>query len=215
MAGIEDAVSIFVVVGSSDIKALVEVVSQIHVWSFPVSNLLVGVSFPPSHHSIGTVSETLAILSGQSEQDIASKSDGSGSMIKHEPLVVVVRVVSVNSQQVLVATDVTAAHEQSSVGCHFRSQVESDFVFVKVRWICNSVLVNDPTLISFIVAIPPGHVSVVIIVTNSTVNVKTFASVVSDCFSCFLVPMNLLMDFTLPWSDDSSITDSVADSQLV
>jgi hypothetical protein len=70
-----------------------------------------------------------------------------------------------------------------------------------------------PSLVESIVAVPEDNVSVVFVLTS--VNVKTFLSIVSDVSEFTSVVGNLLVDFVLVCSDDSSATNSESLSSLV
>jgi hypothetical protein len=75
------------------------------------------------------------------------------------------------------------------------------------------VLVNPPSLVLSIVAVPEDDVSVVSVA--STMNIETFLSVVSDVSLGTRVPSDFVFVLSSVWSDVSSDTNSESVSELV
>jgi len=120
--------------------------------------------------------------------------------------------VVLDSNSELVSSNVLSVDE-GSLGFHLGSDLESHLVTKWLFWVGESSLVNVPSLVETVVAVPEDNVSVVVVV--STVNVQTFSTVVSNVSSGSTVPGESLVDLGSPWSDSSSNSDLVTLSLLV
>lgn len=93
------------------------------------------------------VSPVLSVLlDGHGVSGVGSRSDGSGSPVEDEPLLDVVRVVVLDSESVLVGTNVLS-DEQGSVGAHSRFDLELETVSEWVSWEMDSGSVEHPSLV--------------------------------------------------------------------
>jgi len=202
------AVCIVDVLSTSYIKALVDVVLDVGFVTFPVGELLVGLLLVLSHDSVGTIGEALASSSGHCESDVRCSSDCLCPVVELEPLLDVVWVVGVDSQQVLVVSNVTT-QEESSVACHLGLQLELVASWVE-GWVgvSYSGSVKDPLLTCSWVAGPEDDVSVLMV--GLTIHIKALASVVPQVRVRTLPESEVLVDFTSPRTDHSSNSDSVA-----
>jgi len=154
----------------------------------------------------------LAGLVGDGERSLASSSDGSGSLIENEPLLLTLWVVVSDSESVLLSSDVLG-EEEGAVVLHLRLNLELDSVIEWLVWISPSDLVNGPSLVGTIVAIPEDSMSVVLV--SSSVDVEALVSVVADVSDRSIEPSDSLVDLALEWSHDGGDVDLVALAGLV
>ena len=117
-----------------------------------------------------------------------------------------------DSESVVVVTDVLMPEEGSSAS-HLGSELELDVVTKNWSVVDGSSLVNLPSLVETLVAIPVNDMSVVVIV--STVDIQTFSTVVSNVSSRSVEPSDSLVDSSRVWLDVSSNTNSPVLSSLV
>lgn len=111
-----------------------------------ISNLLIlslGSTFIRSHDSSVCNFHVLTLLVRQSVISLDIGSDGSGSMIKDVPLVVISWFVILKSQSVLVCTNMFL-HNDSSSSSHIASDLESLFIIERLFSSEGSCLVNSP-----------------------------------------------------------------------
>lgn len=99
------------------------------------------------------------------------------SSVESEPLVVSEWLVVLNSNSILVASNMLMPRKCSST-THSGSELELDSIVQWLSWIGNGSLVNPPTLVGTIVAVPEDNMPVVSV--RSTMNIKAFTAVVSD-----------------------------------
>lgn len=109
-------------------------------------------------------------------------------------------------------------HVNSSSSSHFRSELELNSI--SKRWFF--ILDNDsevgnldesPSLVGTVVAVPEDHMSHVVVV--ATVDIEALTSIISDVSSVTTIDSDLLVNFSSPWSDDSSSSDVETLSKLV
>jgi hypothetical protein len=115
MAAPPDGVSSVNVSCSMDIKALSEVVSNVSFVSWVESSLLVRLVSVSSHDSGSTFSESLTLLAGDNSVSVSIRSDSSSSFVEDEPLLVVSRVAILDSQSVLMSSNVLLDDESSTL----------------------------------------------------------------------------------------------------
>jgi len=121
-------------------------------------------------------------------------------------------VVVLSHHEELVLTPVSSDGDGSVLSVSV-SDHELNVVTQWLSWPFEGGLVNVPSLVETVVAVPEDNVSVVVVV--STVNVQTFSTVVSNVSSGSTVPGESLVDLGSPWSDSSSNSDPVTLSLLV
>jgi len=104
-------------------------------------------SIEPSHHLVWVGSSvvsnnsgvvvghhvSLTVLNGDDESLVGSRSNGLGSPVEAPPLFVAVRIVILDSQSVLLSTNVFMP-EQSSLGVHSSLDLESSSISNWVSW---------------------------------------------------------------------------------
>lgn len=152
-----DDVSVLMVVSSVNIQTFLWQISDVLSGTLVEEGLLVVRVSPWSHDGGDSDSPSVSILVGQGEFSIRGSSNGSGSVIEDEPLLVVPWHVVSDSQSVLVVTDVLVS-EQSSVSAHSGLNLELNSVFEWVAlWNSNTLGVNSPSLSSVVLVPPPGH----------------------------------------------------------
>ena len=159
---------------------------------------------PESHLVSSSVGDNPVLLS--------SSSDGLGSSVEVEPLSVVPWLVVVDSESVVVVSDMLVP-EQGSVAAHSGSDLESDSVSENWLVVDGTDLVEPPSLVGTIVAVPEDDVSVVTVV--CTVHIQALSSVVLDVSVVAVDPSDLVLVETLVWSGSSSDSDSEACAELV
>ena len=91
--------------------------------------------------------------------------------------------------------------------------MELDSVTKWVSWVLSGFGVDVPGLVKTVVAVPVDDMSVVSV--GCSMNIKTFLWQVSDVLSGTLVEESLLVVTALPWSHDSSNSDSPSLTVLV
>lgn len=200
MAVVEDDMSIVRVGSSMDIEALATVVSNVLDLSrVPLDLLGVGSSVW-SDNSSNVDLEALASLVGNSVLSLGEGSDGLSSGIEDPPLLVVVWIVVLDSESILVVSDVLSEVQGSLVGEHSRSDLELNSRSKWLNWVVNSLLVEVPSLVGSIVAVVPNGPSLVMVI--STVDIEASSSNISDVLDASSVPSDLLEGFSLGWSHD-------------
>lgn len=153
-----DDVSVLMVVSSVNIQTFLWQISDVLSGTLVEEGLLVVRVSPWSHDGGDSDSPSVSLLVGQGEFSIRGSSNGSGSVIEDEPLLVVPWHVVSDSQSVLVVTDVLVS-EQSSVSAHSGLNLELNSVFEWVAlWNSNTLGVNSPSLSSVVLVPPPGEV---------------------------------------------------------
>jgi len=120
--------------------------------------------------------------------------------------------VVLDSNSELVSSDMLSV-DKGSLASHLRSDLESHFVGKWLSWVSESSLVNVPSLVEAVVAVPEDNMSIVVVV--SAVNVEALSTVVSNVSSRSSVPSESLVDLGSPWSDGSGNTNFVTLSLLV
>lgn len=101
-------------------------------------------------------------------------------MVKDPPLSHIVWIVILDSQSVLMMTNVLMPEESSSA-LHLGLELEFDSVVEWISWEMNSSSVNPPSLVSAVMAAVPDGNSMVGVM--GTMNVKAVSSSVSDVSS--------------------------------
>jgi hypothetical protein len=139
-------------------------------------------------------------------------SDGLSSSVHEPPLLIIPWLMVLDSESVVVVTDVLMPEEGSSGG-HLRSQLEPNVVTEDWSVVTGTNLIQSPCLVEVIVAVPEGNVSVVMIV--FTMNIKALSSVVLDVSSASIVPSDSLVDRTIVLLDVGSDSNSPVSSSLV
>lgn len=143
-------------------------------------------------------------LDGDGLVSVREGSDRFGSLVEHEPLLVVVWVSVSDSQSVLMASDMLG-DDQGSVGWHGRLDLESKSVSQWVSWEVNTLLVEVPSLVCTVVASPEDSVSVVVVVTS--MDIEAESGNISDVSSASWPEGGSLVSLGSPLSDDSSATN--------
>ena len=162
------------------IKAFLAIVSDVSSSSTVENGSLVNFLSPWSGSGSDTNSVACSLLVCNDEASVIGGSDGSGSSVEDPPLLVVLWIVISDSESVLTGSDVLSI-EESSVVFHLRFDLESDVVSIWLLWICPADLINLPSLVLSVMAVPPGNMSSVSV--SSTMDIKAFASDVSDSLS--------------------------------
>lgn len=91
--------------------------------------------------------------------------------------------------------------------------MESSVVIDWLSWVSPSELIDLPSLVQSIVAVPEGNVSVVYI--SSSINIETFSIQGSDSSSWVVEPSHLLVNLISPDSGNSNLSNSVSISLSV
>lgn len=208
----EGSVLVVYVLSTPNIEALSTIVSNVSLGSSIEGRSLVDLTNPWSNSGSNSDSITLLDLVGNDELSLFRSSDSSSSLVKDEPLSSFSWEIVSDSESELVSTDVFTP-EEGSVGSHSRSDLEFDSILEWLLWIFNTLLINVPGLVEAVVAVPPGDVLVVLVL--STPDIEAFLTVVSDVSDSSTVPGDSLSLFFTPGSDDSSLSDSESLSSLV
>lgn len=174
MAFVPDQVSIVSVGATVDIEASVADISDVSHRSSEPSDLLEWlVSEWSRNGSIVPVSPVVStLLDGHSKSSVTLWSDSSGSPVKDPPLLNVSWVVVLDSESVLMASDVLSI-DNSSVVSHSRSNLELLTATEWVSWEVNALSGDEPSLVGTVVASPEDNVSVVVVVTSMDIKAVT------------------------------------------
>ena len=105
---------------------------------------------------------------GDSSLLVGFLSNGSGSAVKDEPLVVISWIVILDSNSVLMTTNVFM-NRKSTTTLHSRSQLEPLSVSKWLLWELELLLVDEPSLVETVMAVVEDYMSVVSV--GSTVNI--------------------------------------------
>jgi hypothetical protein len=170
------------------------------------------VSLVNSDDSWVTESHLVSSSVGDNPVFLSSSSDGLGSSVEVEPLSVVPWLVVVDSQSVVVVTNVLMP-EQGSVAAHSGSNLESDSVTKDWSVIDSTLLVEPPSLVGTIVAVPEDDVSVMSV--GVSMDIKALSSVVLEVSAAAVVPSDSVLVKTLVWSGSSSNSNSEVCTELV
>jgi len=208
----EDNVSVVMVVSTVNIQTFSSVVSNVSVSSLVESRVLIDFSNPWSDNSGNSNSVSLSFLVRDGELSSTGRSDGSSSLVEDEPLLTLTWHVVSDSESVLVSTNVLVP-EQSLSSSHLGSELESDTVTEWLFWVLDASLINEPGLVLTVMAVPEDNMSVVSV--RSTMNVKTFLSVVSDVSVSTVVPSDSLEVLVGVLSDSGSDSNSELVTSLV
>jgi len=157
VAAPHDGVSQVSVDISVDIKA--ELVVELDVLSGSVvpNDLLNGLTSVGSDDNSDSSSEALSVLSRENVGSSGPGSDGSGSGIEGPPLLRALWVVVLDSDSVLVSSNVLSP-EQGSVSAHSRFDLESFSISNWVWWVSEWDLwlgIDEPSLVDTVVASVP------------------------------------------------------------
>lgn len=103
--------------------------------------------------------------------------------------------------------------DKHSVSSHSGSDLELNIIVVK--WGSRSLtsLIDDPTLVGTVVAVPEDNVSVVVV--SVSMDIEALSSVVSEVSSRSIVPSDSISVVSLELSHDSSDSNSELVSSLV
>ena len=156
--------------------------------------------------------ETLASLVGDGPVSLEVWSDGSGSPVEDPPLLLVPWLGVLDSESVLVSTNVLVPEEGSS-RLHSSSDLESLSILQWLRWPLLGSLVDPPGLVETVVAVPEDNVSVVGVAVS--VNIQALLTVVSDVSSGSTVPSDLLVGGSSVWSNADGNSNSELSVELV
>jgi hypothetical protein len=118
-----------------------------------------------------------SVLNGDDSVSVGSRSDSLSSPVEDPPLSNVVWVVVVDSQSVLVMTNMLMP-DDSSFGWHNGLDLESNTIVEWVSWVVDSLSVQEPSLVVTIVASEPDGVSVVGV--GVSMHIEAQSSSVSD-----------------------------------
>ena len=146
-----------------DIKASSSHVSDVSDLTGEPSHVLKNVVLLEVSHN-GNVALVVPVVSIELDRhdhlSVGPGSDGSSSSVEDPPLLVVVWVVVLDSQSVLVVTNMLSVEQGSSAG-HSGLDLESQTVFEWVSWEVWPLLVNVPGLVKTVVAVEEDNVHVV------------------------------------------------------
>jgi len=212
VAWVEDGVLHVVVAAAVHVQTLACSVSDVPLGASEVAHVLEHFVLEGSHHSVVAIGVILALLVGQSKRRHGLGSNGVSPLVEHPPLFLVPDSVVLDSQQVLVVANVLVEKQSFAAG-HSRSDLEELAVWIDGVSLLNSLLVDVPTLIVVSMAMPPSHLFVLHVVAR--VHVQAHASVVLDVVVLAFVPLNSIKVAVLVRTNDSSVTNSPANSVLV
>lgn len=199
MAVPEDDMSVMSVNSTMNIKALLSIVSNVSVSSSIESKSLVNFISILSNNGSNSNSESVSLLVGNNPVSVGEWSDSSSSSIKDEPLLVVLWCIVSNSKSVLLSTNVLVPEESSEVS-HSRFNLESNSIGEWLSWVSESSLVNDPSLIESVMAVPVDNMSVVNV--SSSMYIKAHLSVESNVLQVLVQPLDSLGNLSSVWSND-------------
>ena len=104
--------------------------------------------------------------------------------------------------------------DKSSSDSSVVSELEQNVIIQWLSSVQSSLLIQEPGLVKTVVAVPEDHVSVVSV--GSTVDVKTFSSIVLEVSVCTLNPSDLNgVVVGSHWSDSGGNSNSESLSKLV
>lgn len=144
-------------------------------------------------HDNSDSSSHLVLKSGEGLSSLGKGSNSQGSSVEDEPLSLVsgVVILDVSSE----ASTLVISPVEGSVTSHSRFDLELDVVTEWVWWELDGLWhlsVNNPSLVSSVMAVPEDNVSVVTV--SSSVNIKALASVVLDVSLVASNPVNSLVE---------------------
>lgn len=113
----EDNMSMLAVTSTMNIHALSWDVSEVSVWSTVVTNSLESFTLPLSDDSGSVSQESLSSLVGDGIASLQGWSNGVSSSVEDEPLSLIPWLIVVNSESILVSTNVLVP-EEGSVALH-------------------------------------------------------------------------------------------------
>lgn len=143
---------------------------------------------------------------------VGGLSDRSSSPVEHEPLLEVIWVGVLDSQSILVGTDVLSNIECSVCG-HSRFDLEFDSASEWIFWEVNSLSVDNPTLRRIASASPPHYLFSVGVF--STIKIKAMSWDVSDVLACTTIVGRSLISFSDPLSNNSLLGSQESLTSLV
>lgn len=129
----EDNMVMVVVSVSMNIQALAWNVSKVSSITSIVGNSLLWLTSVLSNDSGSVNVESLSLLVRDSIVSSSVSSDGSGSSVEYPPLLVVPWLMILDSQSVLMSSNMLMP-EEGSVSTHSRSDLESDSVIEWLSW---------------------------------------------------------------------------------
>lgn len=146
-----------------------------------------------------------------------SDSDGFGSSVEGEPLSLVPWGMVLDLELVLTVSGVGLAHIEGS-SSELSSELEKTsipdwWVFVLNNNLEVGAFDDLPSLVGTVVAVPPDHVAVVVVMTS--MDVKALTSIIPDVSSASSIDSESLEDFSSPLSDNSCSSDVESLSLLV
>lgn len=152
-------------------------------------------------------------MDGHNHSLVSSRSNGLGSPVEDPPLFVAVWVVVLDSESVLMSTNVFMPEEGSSAS-HLGLDLESSSISDWVSWIRDSSGVDGPALVGMVVASPEDDMSVLRV--RPSVDVEALSWDISDVSGTSTVVSNHLVVVTSGvLSDNSGDSDSESITSLV
>lgn len=149
------------VVGGVNIEAFLSVVHDV-VWSRIPSDLILVDSGVWSDGNSDIDSESSSELVCNAVVSLLEGSDSLGSCVEDEPLVDIIWVVPVNSDSVLVSSNVLGGeHCQVVQSFNLGSDLELNATLQWLFWIVPALSVESPSLVSSLVALVPVNMSLV------------------------------------------------------
>jgi hypothetical protein len=131
-------------VGSSPYgKALLTIVSNVLVFSRPERDSLISLSFPSSDDCSLSDCISRALLVGDNVVSLSCGSDGSGSLVEDEPLLLVVWLVVSDSKTELATTNALTP-ENGFEATHLCLDLEGYSISIGLFWIFDSCLIEVP-----------------------------------------------------------------------
>jgi hypothetical protein len=164
-------------------------------------NFLEVFSFPRSGNGILSNSEGISHSVGDGKVSTFQASDRSCSAVEHEPLILVLRMVILDSQKVLVCSDVLSSNK-SPVACKSRLYLELNAIGNRLSRVLNTLLVDGPGMSELIATVPEAGPPIVRIVVSC--NFEALATVVSEVSPASRPEGNLLVVVVLEGSNDSN-----------
>lgn len=197
-----------------DIKASYTSVSDVSARSAEPSHLLVDVTGSVvSHDSVDSVSVPLTVVvvsQGNGKSSVGSASDGSGSPGPDPPLLFVTWVVVLDSESILVSSDVLIVGKSSS-GVHLSLDLELTTSWISWEWESSSVEAPSEGLVARAV-VPVDHSVVAVVLGLSSEASATWvsqvlasATEVRDLLVHSLLGSESLKDGSLVVSHESSL----------
>ena len=145
-----------------NIKTLTSIVPEVSQRSIVPLNFLVALSFPLSHNCCSAVVEPLACLHADHISGKRPSSDGVSSGVELPPLPTVERIVVSDPESVLLPADVFSPVE-CSVFRVSRLNLELKAVLEWRLGVCVSLFLNEESLVGSVVAVPPDHEGVIVV----------------------------------------------------